>query len=398
MSRAALGVVTRFELTRTLRKPQFWVTALLLPAIMAAAVLIVAWAGDARPEATKPVSFEYRDHSGLISETVASALGGSPARSGAQGRAQAGEIDAYIVFPVDPLREPVTIVAQDRGIIANGDYAAVAGQLFTASVDATLDSPKTVELVRATPRTQLSTFAAGQPAAGLGAMIVPGLLAILLVLIVSLLGNQMLNSTVEEKENRISEMLLVSLPARALIMGKILALALVGLIQIGILAVGCLIIYISTSSWLKLDAIGITTVTLDPVRIGVGLLLLVGGVLVMTGLLVLIGAAMPTAKDAAPNYTGVVLFTIVPLYLISTILVSPNSPVIHVLTYFPLTAPMTALLLNATGALHPLVGVGIGLGLLLIGAVILQLAIRTFQRGVLQFDRPLRLKDLGGSA
>ena len=394
MSRSPVAVVTRFELARTLHKPQFWVSALLLPAILAAAVLVVAWASNSDPAPSDAITFEYSDQSGIISETVAAQLGGSPAKDDAADRAKSGELDAYIVFPTDPVNQPIKIVAPDRGVIGNGDYSALAAHLFTASVDASLGSPRTAELVRATPQTDLQTFTAGEPAAGLGGIVLPALIGVLLLLIVSLLGNQMLNSTVEEKENRISEMLLVSLPARVLIHGKILALALVGLIQIGIVAVASVAIYFLASSWLRLDELGIITIVVDPIRIGVGLLLLAGGVLVMTALLVLIGAAMPTAKEAAPYYTAVVLFTIGPLYLITTILMNPNSAVVQVLTYFPLTAPTTALILNATGALDPLLGAGIGLGLLVIGAFILTLAVAMFQRGVIHYDRPLRLKDL----
>ncbi len=189
-------------------------------------------------------------------------------------------------------------------------------------------------------------------------------------------------------------MLLVTVSARALIIGKILALALVGLIQIGIVAAASAAIYVAASSWLKLDSFGIDTITFDPIRIGVGLLVLVGGVLLMTALLVMIGAAMPTAKDAAPYYTAVVIFTIAPLYLITTILVDPGSPAVTLLTYFPLTAPTTALVLNATGALDPLLGVGIGMGLCVIGAFVLKAAIAMFQRGVIHYGRSLRLKDL----
>lgn len=394
MSSSHVAVVTRFELIRTLRKPQFWIAALLLPAILSAVVLVIAWAGNLEPEQTKPIAFEYRDQSGLISEASASDLGGSVAKPRAAERVKEGTLTAYFDFPIDPVRNRVVVIAEDRGAIANRDYARLVDQLFSSSVDSSLDSPQVVELVRASPRTDLRTYTDGAPANGFDAMILPGLLAVLLILVVALLGNQMLNSTVEEKENRISEMLLVSLPARALINGKIFALALLGLIQIGILAIGLGLIYVASSSWLRLEAIGITSIIFEPLRITVGLLLFAGGALVMTSLLVLTGAVMPTAKDAAPYYTAVVLFTILPLYLITTILASPASAVINVLTYFPLTAPMTALILNATGALHPLTGIGIGIGLLAIGTLILKLAIHSFERGVLSYDRRMGLKNV----
>ncbi len=205
MTRTPVTVVTRFELKRTLRKPQFWISALVLPAILIAMVLVVAWAGAAKPEHVEAITFEYSDESGLISETVADRLGGSPARKDASQRAKSGDLSAYIAFPADPVRQSVAIVAADRGVMGNSAYVALVAKLFAASVDESLGSRHTVELVRTTPHTELHTYRDGEVASGLGAIILPGLIGALLLLTVSLLGNQMLNATVEEKENRVSE-------------------------------------------------------------------------------------------------------------------------------------------------------------------------------------------------
>lgn len=393
MSASQLRVVTRFEVTRTIRRPQFWVAALLLPILMAGVVSIMTWAGTTAPAASEPINFEYDDKSGIISETAAAHLGGRLAGPDASRRAESGELTAYLLFPANPTTEPVEIVAADRGLFGNSDYTRLADSLFTTSVDSTLESDETVALVRTSIATTLHTYTNGQPAGGLGAMLVPGVLAVLLLLIVTLLGNQMLNSTIEEKENRVSEMMLVSLPARTLIHGKILALTLLGLVQVAIFLLASVIMYAVTAPGIDLDGLGVGEIVVDPVRAAVGMLLLLGGLLTLLALLVLIGAVMPSAKDAAPFYSAVVLITIVPFYFVTAVLLNPESPVVAFLTYFPLTAPMTALMLNATGALNPWVGTAVAVGLFVIGALILRLAVSAFQRGVIQYDRPLRLKD-----
>lgn len=394
MSVSQARIVARFEVVRTFRKPQFWVAALLLPVLMAGVVLIMAWSGTSKAVAGEPITFEYSDASGIISEAAAEHLGGRPASPNAEQRAKSGELSAFLKFPANPTTEPVTIVAADRGLFGNADYSRLASALFAASVDEALGSERTVALVRAQVSTTLDTYIDGQPAGGIGAMLVPGMLAVLLILIVSLLGNQMLNSTVEEKENRLSEMLLVSLPARALIHGKIIALALLGLVQIGIVLIAAAAIFAFAAPSMSFDELGLGEIVVNPVRVTVGVLLLLGGLLTLLGLLVLTGAAMPSAKDAAPYYSVVVIVTIAPFYFITTILHTPDSPMIAALTYFPLTAPMTALMLNATGALNPWLGTAIAAGLLLLGALILRVAVSSFQRGVIQYDRPLRPRDL----
>lgn len=393
MSAGQVRIVTRFEVSRTIRRPQFWVAALLLPAVLAVMVAVLTWAGTNTPAASEQISFEYADDSGLISETAAAQLGGRPAGQDAEQRAKDGQLVAYLHFPADPTTDPVEIHAKDRGLVHNADYTALARGLYTASVDTTLDT-STAALVRAIPATTIHAYADGEPAGGLGAMILPGLLAVLLLLIVTLLGNQMLNSTVEEKENRISEMILVSLPARALIQGKILALAVLGLVQIGIVALSGVLIYAIAAPGMDLDFLGIGDIVVDPLRVALGLALLLGGLLTLTALLVLAGAAMPSAKDAAPFYSTVVIVMIAPFYFITAVLFTPASPMVTILTFFPVSSPMTALLLNATGALDPWVGAGIAIGLFVVGALILRLAVAAFQRGVIQYDQRLRLKDV----
>lgn len=386
-------VVARFEFTRTVRRPQFWIAALLLPAVMAAVILAMSWVGSNGRAATEPIEFEYSDSSGIVSESAAAELGGRPARADAADRVRSGQLAAFLDYPSDPTTGAVTVIAADRGLMANSVYSQLAQRLYSASVDLTLDSDRAVALVRADLRTTVQTYTDGKPAGGVGGMILPGLLALLLLVTVALLGNQMLNSTVEERENRVSEMLLVSMPARALIHGKILALALVGVVQIGIFIVASVTIYLIASPSLALDELGIGEIAFDPLRLAVGLLLLLGGLLTLTALLVLTGAAMPSAKDAAPFFSAVVIVTIAPIYFITTILLDPGSPVVLVLSYFPFTAPMTALILNATGALTPWAGIAIAGGLFIVGTIILRLAVFAFQRGVIQYDRRLRLSD-----
>jgi ABC-2 type transport system permease protein len=385
--------VTRFEFTRTVRRPQFWAAALSFPILFAVIALVMGWANTTTPPASEPIAFEYSDASGLISESVAEKLGGTPAAAGAEKRVQDGELTAYIAFPADPAAEQARIIATDRGIFGNADYTALARTVFNNSIDAAMDPTLTV-FARTTLQTSVSAYTDGAPVDGLAAMILPALLALLLLMVISVLGNQMLNSTVEERENRISEMMLVSVPAGTLIRGKITALSLLGLVQIGIvLAAGAIILGVALPA-LPLAELGLDTPVADPVRLLVGVAILLGGLLMFTALLVLIGAMMPTAKDAAPFFSVIVLVIIAPLYLITAVLTIPGSLVVQTLTYFPLSAPMTALLRNAVGNLDPMLGLLVAVELLVIGALILRVAIAAFQRGVIQYGQRISIRDL----
>jgi ABC-2 type transport system permease protein len=85
----------------------------------------------------------------------------------------------------------------------------------------------------------------------------------------------------------------------------------------------------------------------------VGALLLLGGFTVFTGVLVAIGAIMPTVKDAGTIFGPLMALIFVPIYAMSLIISDPHAPIVQISTYFPLSAPVTALLRNGFGTLTP---------------------------------------------
>ena len=86
----------------------------------------------------------------------------------------------------------------------------------------------------------------------------------------------------------------------------------------------------------------------------VAVLLLIGGFVLFTGVLVAIGAIMPTAKDAGVIFGPLIFAVFIPFYTISLIISDPDALIVRVFTFFPLTAPVTAMLRNGFGTLDPL--------------------------------------------
>jgi ABC-2 type transport system permease protein len=62
---------------------------------------------------------------------------------------------------------------------------------------------------------------------------------------------------------------------------------------------------------------------------------------------VAIGAIMPTATDAGVVSGPLISAMFVPFYAISLTVSEPQALSVQVFTYFPLTAPVTAMLRNA---------------------------------------------------
>lgn len=225
-------------------------------------------------------------------------------------------------------------------------------------------------------------------------MIVPGFFLVLFYMLITFLGNQMLNSTVEEKENRTVEMLLTTVQARTLILGKIIAMVVLAIIQGLVVAAPVLILYLTLGQNLHMPSFDLTGLIFDPVRICVAISVFVTGFMTFTGLLVAIGAIMPTAKEAA-NWFGIVLIAMFgPLYGATAFVSYPESPFVQFLSYFPLTSPIPLLLRNAVGNLQPHEAI-IAISILTVSAVVSVLvAVRLFRYGAMQYDSKLSLSVL----
>ncbi len=124
----------------------------------------------------------------------------------------------------------------------------------------------------------------------------------------------------------------------------------------------------------------------------VGLLILVGGFALFTTTLVAIGAVMPTAKEAG-NFMGVMMALIfVPFYAVALVISDPQSVIVQIFTFFPFSAPVTALLRNGFGSLS-LPEAGIVIAILFVGAaVMLRVAVRLFQYGSISYTSKVNVR------
>ncbi|MFT3971312.1 MAG: ABC transporter permease [Micropruina sp.] len=403
MSRHNLATVISFEFRRTVSKPKFWIISLSVPVLIAVVVGLITLSGQttaqrAESQDTATVPFTYTDASGLIDPTVAKAAGGTPVADAAAARAAvvAGTSQCHIDYPKDPLSQPIDVQGQDLGLFDSSRYNAVAGSVFQASIAKRIGDPTLAKLAVHPPDVQLVTFADGQPTAGIAGVIAPGIFLVLFYLAVLMLGNQMLNVTLEEKENRVTEMILTTMNPTTLIVGKVLALACIGIVQGLVVGIPASVVFglLSNSLGLPEPSAGVPTLGSFPINTGtmaVGFLLFLFSFLMFTGLLVAIGAVMPSAKEAGNTFGVVVMSMFIPLYAASLLVSDPHGVVSQIFTFFPLTAPVSALLRNATGGLYwweALIALVI---LAVCGWLFLTLGVRLFRTGSISYSNRVRI-------
>jgi len=396
-----LGTVVRFEVVRTLTKRRFWVATLFVPVLIGVVFALVTLSSRststaADQQAQAHFAFEYSDASGLVSPAIARAAGGQEQTDVAQGvaAARAGRIAAFFQFPADPSTQPITITAQDVGVFANGKYDAVAQAVLKTSVTERIGDPKLATLAAGGITTRTTTYKDGAPAGGIATVIPPLIYVVLFFIVMALLGQQMLAATLEEKENRVTEMILTTIEARSLIIGKILSLFVVGLVQMLVFALPVVVGYLVFRDQLSFPQLDLAHLTLHPGQMIVGALILAGGFALFTGALVAIGAIMPTAKDAGPISGALIITLVVPVYVSSLIISDPGAPIVQGMTFFPFTAPMTALVRNALGSLGTGEAVIVIVELAVAAAIVLWLAVQLFKRGSIEYTRRVDLRGM----
>jgi ABC-2 type transport system permease protein len=335
------------------------------------------------------------DDSGLVQPAVLKAVGATKVADQATGRAHvtAGKVDAYFYYPKDLTKEKVQIYGKNVGLFDNARYDAVARSLLSSSVQTDV-SANVLSVLKNTVTTSTTTFRDGQEFDPLKQMIFPGVFLVLFYLLIAFFGNQMLTSTTEEKENRVIEMILTTIEARTLIIGKIISLIILAFIQGLIVVLPALFGYILLHDKLALPSIDLSSLPVDPGRILVSAAIFIVSFLLFTGLLVAIGAAMPTAKEAS-GFLGIVMILIFgPLYAASLFISAPSSSVVTLLSLFPLTAPIPLLLRNAVGNLQGW-EVAVSLVILTISAaVVMAIAVRLFRYGALEYSRKLSIAEI----
>lgn len=394
MKRHNLWTVISFEVLRTLKRRSFWIGTLLVPFAIAAilGLNIISSTSTSRTAESQKVarfSFEYVDDSGYVNSSIAHAFGGKVTTDGeaAIRAVKSGDLEAFFLFPNDPTKESIRSYGLDKGIFNNGKYGAVAGQILKLSAEQAIGDKTLSALAVNKLNLQSITYKSGKESGNLGDVIPPLLFLVIFYMVIVLLGNQMLTSTLEEKENRVTEIILTTLNPTTLIIGKILSLFVIGITQMIVFSLPILIGFLFFREGLKIPNFDFSSLHFSFVPMSIGFLILIAGFTLFMGTLVAVGAVMPTAKEAGQIFGVVVTLLFVPFWTLSLVASNPDSWLVQVITYFPYSAPVTAMMRNGLGSLSPTEAFIVVVELFFLGVLVLQLAVRLFRYGSMEYTK-----------
>lgn len=207
------------------------------------------------------------------------------------------------------------------------------------------------------------------------------------------ISQMLLTNTIEEKSNRIIEVLLSSVTPAEFVLGKLAGIAAVGLTMVGAW-LGSLLAVIA---W---KTTGQSEVASQFITLLHGSNLLLAfvvyfffGYLLYAGIILAIGSVCNTLKEAQ-NYMGVItMLMMVPLLTMMFIPKDPNGTVATALSWIPIYTPF--IMMNRAAANPPMFDlVGTMILLIVSTAFVLWAAVKIFRIGILRTGQPPRIVEI----
>jgi ABC-2 type transport system permease protein len=308
----------------------------------------------------------------------------------ARSQLESGAIADYYVVPADLASSGVVqhVQAADPGIGQLTTLESEGGLVAYLIRDALLrqagvDPATSARILQGVTVTTVTTE--GDQVSGLdvaAGIAVPIVFVGLFMASIFITSGYLLQSVTEEKENRVIEIVLSSVPSMPLMAGKIIGLGGAGLTQVAIWIATALLALPLLSSQIP-DVSGIEV---DPALLVLALVYFVLGYLAYGAIFAAIGALAPGNREAS-QYSGFLgFFAAIPFILLSVFISDPQSLLVLALALFPLTAPTAMLLVLGISDTIPwqLVGASL-LSLTIFGVLATWVSARIFRATVLLY-------------
>ena len=306
-----------------------------------------------------------------------------------------GRIDRLYIFAADYLETGVVVeVREERAGLVDSD--AGHGALRRFVLDNLLEgqvSPELFERVRTPYR--IATVEVGETGALAESDYDPGdtlaFIAAGILLVVSgfTASGYLLQGLTEEKENRIMEVLLSSIKPEHLMFGKLIGLGAASLLQIALWAATAVafVLVLNVVVELPFELTGDFAPSPASVLIAFAYFLL--GYALIGTLLAAIGAVTTNQRQAGNISAIVILPTVAPMWFLYVLIEYPDGMLARMLSYVPVTAPVTSLARLGLGGMSGL-DVAISLSLLTLSvAAAVWLTARFFRSFLLVYDQQL---------
>jgi ABC-type Na+ efflux pump permease subunit len=323
-----------------------------------------------------------------------------------------GELDAFAVIPAEAIQPPPADAVEPLAMEYHSDNpnddvvrkwlaATVNAEVRTrrfraAGMDASLadrlSQPLTLDNLGLVERDASAPASGGEPATKAAekvdrvrTSVVPGVLLFLMFLLVMSTTPQLLNSVIEEKMSKISEVLLGSITPFELMMGKLLANTGIAMVLAAIYVSGA---YAVAAYYGYADAVSAGLMAAL-------VLYLVLAILLFGSLYMAVGSACNDLKDAQSLMMPVMVLSMLPIFVWSAILTNPSSALSVGLSLFPPASPYLMLMRMAMRPPPPAWQVGLSVvGTALTALFCVWAAAKVFRTGLLMQGKAPSYREL----
>jgi ABC-2 type transport system permease protein len=397
-------IVAQREYFKVIKKASFWFTTLFFPIFIVFAGFISGFSSQSAEKfftGSGPASNDrilILDNSEIISgiDDLPGQYSFISNKQEGVNKIKEGEATAFFFYPEDiEESKKFEVYAQDQGTFSSGRFAGTAESLLKYGILQSADQPEKIQSFVAEYSTEQTFFDDNgkEVQRGIGEFVLPFIAIFLYFILVFFASNFLLQSVSEEKENRMIETILSLVKAKDLIWGKLLG-------QVGLVFTQLItLLFLTFIGFMSLDLsinlpIDLDEITFDPVILIQSLFYIICGFLIMANIMVGVGAASPSYKEAQGLSSVFIILSILPIYFAGIIVTDPSGLIGLAGSYFPLTSPLILLFRNAMGE----VGMTefILSGALVIGYVVASfwLSFKLFQIGALELGKKISLKSL----
>jgi ABC-2 type transport system permease protein len=424
-----LLIIQREYITRVMKK-SFWISSLLAPILITAIYAIPIWLAMKDKEVKKIAILDqshlFKSADLADKELVFTFISKSEGAFKKQ-FAEAG-YDAFVSVPADVLVHPkgvhiyspknigLSLKESVEDLIQNKVRqelmirAGIATKVYE-DTQVNIDS-ETITISSTGDETNSSSA---------GAMILAGIMGLILYVTLLLYGSQVMNGVIEEKSNRIIEVIISSVKPYQLMLGKIIGVGLVGLTQfllwivltIGLTQVTGKIYASQAKALIAVDQgkasvdmnkamqdtpMGEVTKVLESTNIP---LILVSflfyffvGYLLYSSLFAAIGSAVESATEAQ-QFTFIVMMPIILSFILAQYTMQdPDSTIAFWASMIPFTSPINMMVRLPYGV--PAWELGLSAVMLVIGFLACSwLSARIYRVGILMYGKKITWKELG---
>jgi ABC-2 type transport system permease protein len=216
------------------------------------------------------------------------------------------------------------------------------------------------------------------------------IIVVMLYMALMLYGQAVLRGVMEEKQTRVAEVVLSSVPPWQLLGGKVIGVGAVGLTQLAVWISSAILLLRYRGPILAKFGASEMSFTPPDVTVGMGLMLLlffVAGYVFYSSLFAAVGAMVSSEQEAQQALMPIILLLVSSFVFFQPILSNPTSGLAQTLSWLPFSAPIV---MPLRMAVIPVAGWEVAVALISVAAgsyIAVWLAARIYRTGMLMYGK-----------